>query len=141
MTKGKILSLDFGDRRVGVAISDLDKEVAFPRDVLTIKKMSDLLNEIRSLCHAESVVKIVLGLPIEMDGTWGERAKKTEAFRKKLEAAIPGIEIEYFDERLTSVEAGKILQEQGYKTHEHKGKIDAIAAQKILEHYLASRRS
>ncbi|MBI5412425.1 Holliday junction resolvase RuvX [Candidatus Peregrinibacteria bacterium] len=140
MDKGKYLGIDFGDRRVGIALSDLNKEIAFPREVLVVLKLSELLEELKLLCETEGVTKIVLGLPLDMNGNWGDRAQKTEVFRQKLEKAVPGIDIEYFDERLTSVEAEKSLREQGYKNHRQKDKKDAVAAQKILQTYLDSRR-
>lgn len=136
MTKGKYLALDFGDRRVGVAISDLDKMMAFPRDVLLYTDEAELIDSIKSLCDEESVVKIILGLPVEMDGKIGDRALKTYAFGDALKKAIPGISVEYFDERLSSRAAQRILSQSGIKAKVQRGKLDSTVAQFILQAYL-----
>lgn len=136
MSKGKYLAIDYGDRRVGIAISDLNKEIAFPREFLAYKSADDLIARIGELCRQEPVVKIIIGLPIEMDGKAGERVKKTYQFGQKLAAAFPSVAIEYFDERLTTQAAEKKLRQIGVKARDQKGEKDAIAAQLILETYL-----
>lgn len=136
MNKGKYLGVDFGDKRVGIAISDFNKEIAFPRSFLTFKNIPDLIGQIKILCEQESIVKIIVGLPLQMDGTFGDRAQRTQQFGEKLQEVLSEIPVEYFDERLTSVEAEGVLRQQGYKSHQQKDKKDAIAAQKILEAYL-----
>ena len=138
MDKGKYLGIDFGDRRVGLAISDLNKEIAFPRDFLLYKKIDQLIKEIKSLCEEEGVIKIVIGLPIQMDGTFGERVIKTQKFGQKIKEIIPGVDVEYFDERLTTQIATQLLHEQGIKAKDHKDKNDAISAHLILQAYLDS---
>ncbi len=134
MTKGKYLAIDYGDRRVGLAISDFDKQIAFPRDFLENKR--DLIPQIKQFCREEQVVKVVIGLPVEMDGTMGERAIKTYEFGDKLKKAIHPISVDYFDERLTTKEATQKLHQQGFKEKEQKGQKDMVSAQIILEAYL-----
>ncbi len=140
MTKGKYLGLDFGDVRVGVAITDLNKEIVFPREAITYERLADLLTALQALSTSESVTKIVIGLPIQMDGTVGEQVAKTYAFGQKLSAALPTTAIEYFDERLTTREAQSRLHAQGVKAKDQKGRKDSLSAQLILETYLKSRR-
>ncbi|MFH0820863.1 MAG: Holliday junction resolvase RuvX [Candidatus Peregrinibacteria bacterium] len=140
MNKGKYLGLDFGDRRVGVAISDVDKSIVFPREAITYERSADLLTTLQVLCTEESVTKIVIGLPIQMDGTIGEQVAKTYEFGKKLSTALPNMSVEYFDERLTTQEAQIRLHAQGIKAKDQKGLKDSLSAQLILETYLESRR-
>ena len=136
MNKGKYLAIDYGDRRVGLAMSDLDKEIAFPRDFLEYKSTKGLINQIKSFCDEEQIIKVIIGLPIEMDGTLGERVVKTQKFGDKLKIAIHPIAVEYFDERLTTKESISKLYQQGIKSKEQKGQRDMISAQIILEEYL-----
>lgn len=139
MTKGKYLGIDFGDARVGIAISDLDKTIVFPREAIVYERLAELLETLQNFCAQEGVTKIVIGLPIQMDGTVGEQVKKTYEFGQKLSAALPNIPVEYFDERLTTQFARERLREQGIKAKEQKEHKDSLAAQVILETYLASK--
>ena len=138
MNKGKYLAIDYGDRRVGLALSDYNKEISFPRDFLEYTSEKGLLAELRKLCEEEGVIKIILGLPIQMDGTFGERAQKTQKFFDKLKKAMPTVPIDFFDERLSTEFAVKSLRGQGIKDKDQKGKRDAMSAQIILQNYLAS---
>ena len=138
MSKGKYLGIDYGDKRVGIAVSDFNKEVAFPRDFLEYKSLKGLTNQIRDLCEEEQITKIILGLPIHMDGKFGERAEKTMKFFNKLKESLPGINIECFDERLSTEYAVKALRKQGIKAKDQKGKRDALSAQIVLQNYLNS---
>ncbi|MBU1017409.1 Holliday junction resolvase RuvX [Patescibacteria group bacterium] len=136
MSKGKYLSIDFGDRRVGIAISDFDKQIAFPRDFLGYKKTDELIDQIRAFCEEEQVIKVIVGLPVEMDGTMGERVIKTYEFGDQLKKALDPIPVDYFDERLTTKEATQKLHQQGIREKEQKGQKDMVSAQIILEAYL-----
>ncbi len=138
MTKGKYLAIDFGDRRAGLAISDFDKQVAFPREVIEYRNIKGLIAQIKKFCDEEQIIKIIVGLPIEMDGTAGERFIKTHQFGDKLKEAVEPISVEYFDERLTTKQSIRKLHQQGVKSREQKGQIDMISAQVILESYLSS---
>ena len=140
MSKGKYLGIDYGDKRVGIAVSDFNKEISFPRDFIEFETDSSLIKEIEKLCKDEQIVKIILGLPIHMDGTFGERAQKTQKFFDKLKSKLPTIEIDFFDERLSTEYAKKALGMQKIKAKNQKGKRDAISAQIILQNYLNSLR-
>jgi len=136
--KGKYLGLDFGDRRTGVAISDPDKSIAFPRDFIEYKRMDELIEIIRMTCEEDQISKIILGLPIQMNGIMGERAMKTQDFYVFLKKALPEIPIEFFDERLSTQYAVNVLRSGGVRAKDQKGKRDAISAQIILQNYLNS---
>ena len=137
MSKGRYLAIDFGDRRIGLAISDFDKQIAFPREVLEGSPKKAIL-KIKKLCEEENVVRVIVGLPIQMDGTVGERFVKTHAFGAELRGGLGDIPVEFFDERLTTRRAGQLLQEQGVSAKNAKGARDMVSAQVILEAYLAS---
>ena len=136
MDKGKYLGLDYGDRRVGIAVSDLNKEIAFPRDFLEYRNMKELLEAIQKICEEDSITKIILGLPIQMDGTFGERAQKTQVFFDALKKMMPKMPIDFFDERLSTQYAIKALGQQGVRAKDQKGKRDALSAQIVLQNYL-----
>lgn len=141
MTKGKYLAIDFGDRRIGLAISDFDKLIAFPRDFLEYSEMEEMIDRIGELCEEEQVTRVIIGLPVEMDGTMGERVIKTYKFGDKLKSAVDPIGVEYFDERLTTKQATRKLQQQGVKARDQKGQSDMVSAQIILEAYMESQKS
>ncbi len=134
MSKGKYLSIDFGDRRVGLAVSDFDKQIAFPRDFFENNK--DLIKKIGQFCEEEQIIKIIIGLPVEMDGTMGEQVVKTYKFGDRLKKALDPIAVDYFDERLTTKQSIHKLQQQGIKAKDQKGQRDMVSAQIILEAYL-----
>ena len=138
MNKGKFLALDFGDKRVGMAVSDENKEISFPRDFFEYRKMQELLDFLIALCHEEGVIRIILGLPIHMDGRLGERAEKTQQFFDQLKAVMPSMDIVFFDERLSTEFAVKSLRGMGIKARDQKGKRDTLSAQIILQNYLVS---
>ena len=141
MTKGKYLGIDYGDKRVGIAISDFDKEIAFPRDFLEYGNLTGVASQIGKICEEEQIIKIIVGLPIHMDGTFGERAEKTMKFFNKLKESLPDIEVEYFDERLSTEYAVNSLRQQGIKAKDQKGKRDALSAQIVLQNYLTSLKN
>jgi len=138
MNKGRYLAIDYGDKRVGVAVSDYNKEVAFPRDFLTYTGEKDLIRQLKTLCEKDDIIKVILGLPIMMDGTFGDRALKTQKFFDKLREEMPQMSIDLFDERLSTEFAVKSLRGQGIKAKDQKGKRDALSAQIILQNYLSS---
>ncbi len=139
--KGKYLAIDYGDRRVGLAISDENKEISFPRNFLEYSKTKELLTELQQFCQDEGVERIILGLPIHMDGKMGERAQKTQVFYEVLKKAMPDMDIVFFDERLSTEFAVKSLRGQGIKDKHQKGKRDVLSAQIILQNYLASLKA
>ena len=137
-----ILGLDYGSKTVGVAITDALGLTVLP--VTTIKrdresKLRKTLAEIEALVEERKVEKIVLGLPLNMDGTEGERVEHTREFAEKLRLRVT-VPIEFADERLTTMEAAEILDENGIPRCEQKKVIDQVAAQLILEQYLREHK-
>jgi len=135
----RILGIDYGDRRIGLAISDESATIATPLKVYLSQSMRKDLDFVASLCKEKNVDKIILGLPLNMDGTKGERANKTESFGKVLEK-ITVLEVIYKDERLSSVFAERALSESGNKHKKNKELVDTTAAMVILQGYLDKLR-
>ncbi len=129
------MALDYGDVRIGIAFSDLLQTIASPFQTYRRKTLPEDLNYFLNLVKEKEVSKIILGLPVNMDGSAGERALKTKEFGEEL-SKTTGLEVEYVDERLTSVEAEEILISSGVRREKRKEVIDKIAAALILESYL-----
>lgn len=129
------LGIDFGDARIGLAISDPLGMIASGLDTLKSAGMEKDSNTIASLCKKHEVDTIVLGLPLNMDGSSGARVEKTKIFADILKEKT-GLKIEFVDERLTTVESEKILIELGRKRDQRKEVIDKISAIIILQNYL-----
>jgi putative holliday junction resolvase len=138
MSKGRYLAIDYGDRRIGLAVSDFDKQIAFPRETLACKTEKESLDKIHEFCQAEQITKVIVGLPVMMDGSVGDRFVKTHQFAGKLRERIDPIPVEFFDERLTTNRASQLLHEQGVKSKQQKKSIDMVSAQVILDAYLRS---
>lgn len=130
------MSLDLGDRRIGVATSDLLGLIANPLETYTRSSLKDDIEHIAKLVKDYEVDCIVLGLPINMDGTEGERVEKSREFGRILSANIPNIRIDYMDERWTTVSAERMLIEADVSREKRKTVIDKVAATIILQSYL-----
>ena len=134
----RVLGIDYGDRRIGIAVSDVFGWTAQP--VETIEWSHDYqkpLQRIRELIEKYETNKIVIGFPKNMNGTIGERGEKTNYFIDALLSFIPDIEISKWDERLSTVSAARTMNELGVKGSKKKKKIvDQIAAVYILQGYL-----
>ena len=135
----RIMCLDYGDVRIGIALSDLLQTIASPYDTYTRKNLQSDLEYFKNLAVSQSVERVVIGLPYNMDGTSGERIEVTKEFGTKLSEYLK-LPVEYVDERLSSVEAEDILAEAKVPAIKRKGLIDKIAAGIILESYLNSRK-
>lgn len=137
---GRTLGLDLGDRRIGVALSDPLGLAAHPLLTLTRVSRERDLERIRELVREHQVERIVVGLPLAMDGTRGGRVRLTEAFMKRVRAAT-GIPVIPWDERLTTVQAEKALLEGDVSRARRRLVIDQIAAAILLQAYLDARRA
>ncbi len=138
----RILGLDYGAHTVGVAISDPTLTITEPLFTITRKRESQLrqtLHRIAGLVEQYQVSLIVLGMPYQLSGAEGERAERTKRFMALLQKRVP-CRIMTMDERLTTVEAQEILDENGIRRSEQKRVIDQLAAQLILESYLREHR-
>ena len=136
----RVMALDFGDARIGIAMSDIMKIIANGYE--TYKRVSEEkdLQYIVGLVKPNAVDEIVFGLPINMDGTEGDRVLRTREFADKLQQLIPNVKISFQDERLTTVTGERMLIEAGVRREKRKGVIDKIAATIILQQYLDCKR-
>ena len=134
----RVMGLDYGDKTVGVAISDELLITAQPIETIERERASKLrktYQRIETLIAEYSVEKIVIGRPLNMNGTEGERVETTRVFKDEL-ARRTGLEIVEVDERLTTAEANRILEETGVAHSARKEHIDKMAAAIILQSYL-----
>lgn len=134
----RTMAIDYGDARTGIAVSDLTGFIC--GDAFTIEDWNPVrvAERIASEVKSRDVGTLVLGLPLNMDGSEGPRAEKSREFKKLLEE-ITGIEVVMWDERRTSVEAHEILHRVGKKEKKHRKTVDAVAASLILEGFLDSK--
>ena len=137
----RILGLDIGDKRIGIAVSDLLGMMAQPLYTLTRKSTKDAINEIAEIIQKEGIKQVVVGLPKNMDSTEGIQAKRTRDFSQLLlEKTNSNIEIIYCDERLTSKMAKQSLSHMKLAKAKEKKFIDTAAAVHILQGYLDSKK-
>ena len=135
----RIMGIDYGDARTGVAISDLLCSIVGTTCVVPSRNTEKAVADIVKLAKDNDVGKIVVGLPKNMDGTEGPRAELCRAFAQILREAT-GLEVAMWDERRTTVEAHNILSQHNYHGKKRKNTVDAVAASLILEGYLAYLR-
>ena len=135
----KIMGIDYGDARTGVAISDLLCSIVGKTSVVPSRNTDKAVADIVRLARENEVGEIVVGLPKNMDGTEGPRAELCRAFAKRLEEET-GLPVAMWDERRTTVEAHNILSQHNYHGQKRKNTVDAVAASLILEGYLAYRK-
>ena len=134
----KIMGIDYGDARTGVAISDLLCSLVGSAVVVPSRNTDKAIADIVRLAKENQVGEIVVGLPRNMDGTEGPRAELCREFAQKLGQAT-GLPVSMWDERRTTVEAHNILSQHNYHGKKRKDTVDAMAASLILEGYLAFR--
>ncbi len=134
----RIMGIDYGDARTGVAISDLLCSIVGSTTVIHSRNMEKTLEEICRLVLQNEVAEIAVGLPKNMDGTEGCRAELCRVFAEKV-AQATGKPVRLWDERRTTVEAHNILSAHNYHGKKRRDTVDAVAASLILEGYLAFR--
>ena len=135
----KIMGIDYGDARTGVAISDLMCTIVGSTAVVPSRNTEKAIADIVKLAKDNNVGEIVVGLPKNMDGTEGNRAELCREFANKLGEAT-GLPIAMWDERRTTVEAHNILSQHNYHGKKRKNTVDAVAASLILEGYLGFKK-
>lgn len=134
----RVIAIDYGDARTGIAISDLMGMLAGETLVIHSRKEEEVLSEILAIARRVSATEFVLGYPKNMNGTLGPRAEKSAAFGEKLKEAT-GLPLTLWDERRTTVDAHRILSETGNRGKKRKEKVDAVAATLILEGFLMTK--
>ena len=134
----RIMGVDFGDARTGIAVSDLLCSLVGTTTVIHSRNMEKTIAQICAMVKDSDIGEIVVGLPKNMDGTEGVRAELCREFAQKLKDAT-GLPVNMWDERRTTVEAHNILSQHNYHGKKRKETVDAVAASVILEGYLAFR--
>ncbi len=134
----RIMGVDYGDARTGIALSDLLCSIVGSTAVIHSRRMDKTIQEICRIAKEQDVGHIVVGLPKNMKGTEGPRAELCREFAKAVEEAT-GLSVTLWDERRTTVEAHNILSEHNYHGKKRKDTVDAVAASLILEGYLSFR--
>jgi putative Holliday junction resolvase len=130
----RMLGLDIGDRRIGVALSDPEGILASPLTVINRRDESFDIEAIKDIINRQQVGQVIVGLPLSLDGSLGQQAEKVKDFVRKLSEQVE-IPVEYRDERLTTVFAERLAQASGGKKAKKAGH-DAQAAAIILQGYL-----
>ena len=131
----KVLGVDYGEQRTGVAISDESRTIAFPRETLACPRVEQAAAAVARLAEAEQVLEIVVGYPLNMNGTLGARTARTDEFLAEL-AKRTAIPLKKWDERLSTKIAEAVLIEAGTSREKRRGVVDKLAAQIILQGYL-----
>ena len=131
----KILGVDYGERRTGVAVSDDSRTIAFPRETLECPHLEQAAAAVARLAEAERVAEIVVGYPLNMNGSAGARTARTDEFLAEL-AKRTAIPLRKWDERLSTKIAEDVLIEAGTSRQKRRGVVDKLAAQVILQGYL-----
>lgn len=135
----KIMAIDYGDAHTGVAISDRTLTLCGFSTVVNAYRPEAVIERLQALIAEHEVTELVLGHPINMDGTRGPRAEKAEAFADALREAT-GLPVTLWDERRTTVDAHNILAANGKRAKERKKTVDAVAASLMLEGYLTFKK-
>ncbi len=136
---GRLLAIDYGKKRTGIAVSDLLQIIA---NGLTTVKTSEIFDFLQDYLQKEEVTTIVVGLPKQMSGEMSENMQRVEVFVNKLRQRYPSIPIEYYDERFSSKMAHQAMIDGGLKkkARQNKALVDEISATIILQGYMESKR-
>ncbi len=135
----RVLGIDFGERRIGLALSDPSGIIAQPYMTFDTREDGDIVKKIEELIEEQKVERIVLGIPRNMNGSIGEKGEAVLEFSNLLSSRLK-LPIILWDERLSSVESLKVLRHAGAKLHKHKKAVDRISAALILQGYLDSQK-
>lgn len=133
----RVMAIDYGDRRIGLAVSDERQILVGDAWTMHERNMERAAKRIAEEASTRNVGLLVLGLPKNMDGTEGERAELSRRFETLLKAET-GLEVRFWDERRSSIEAHAILHANGRREKDHRKNVDAVAASLMLEGYLRS---
>ncbi|OGG51228.1 MAG: hypothetical protein A3F84_17910 [Candidatus Handelsmanbacteria bacterium RIFCSPLOWO2_12_FULL_64_10] len=135
----RVLAVDYGRRRVGLAVSDPLGITAQGLETVAVRSLKAAAAEVARVAEEVEAGEVVVGLPLNMDGSAGEMAAEAGAFAAEVERRT-GLPVRRWDERLTSVAAGRAMREMGVRTKGRKGEVDRASAVLILQGYLDSKR-
>jgi putative Holliday junction resolvase len=133
--KNRYLAIDYGEKRVGLALSDPTLTIAQSLDTVVYQSRKKLITILKEIIIQYNIKKIILGLPLTMKGSDSLKTVEVREFGAELENQID-IPLVFFDERLTSIQAQQIIRQFGKKPSKHRAKIDQIAARTLLQTYL-----
>jgi len=136
----RILALDIGEKRIGIAVSDAERRLAFPVCVLPTAEVVAMARSFRRVLEDDEPGLIVCGLPLSLDGAENAQAARVREVAAHLSEAT-GLPVEFEDERLSSAQAKRMLREAGLDERHQRGKVDGIAASLFLQAYLDRRNS
>jgi len=139
MNQGRVLALDLGKRRIGLALSDELGVTAQGLETLQQPNIHEDLARLSQLASEKNVIRLLMGNPLHMSGREGRQAEYTRDFGERLRAAT-GLPVEFWDERLTTVEAERVLRQSGISIQKRAQAVDRLAAVILLESYLDSRQ-
>jgi len=134
----RVIALDIGEKRIGVAVSDPSGTVATPLAVVDTVLAVSNGDKLKRIVQDYEPELVVVGLPLSMDGTEGEQARRVRDTTKRLARFLPE-RVEFIDERLSSVEASRRMREAGHDTRQQRGSVDMVAASIFLQEYLDAR--
>jgi putative Holliday junction resolvase len=137
---GRVMALDVGGRRIGVALSDTTRVLASPLTTLRAEPRDRVLSEIAALVQRHEVAEVVVGLPLTLSGEIGPQAHLIQLFVERLKGVL-ATPIHMFDERLTTVAAERMMLDLGMKPEQRKARIDDVAASIILQDFHDSKRT
>ena len=135
----RVLGIDYGKARIGVAVSDELQILAHPVETISVGKTAGSLGRIAALVREKNVDRIIVGLPRHMNGSVGASAEEARSFAEKLRGVVP-CKVLTWDERLSTVAAHRALREAGKSSRQTRGYIDQVAAQMVLQSYLDSQQ-
>lgn len=139
--EGRILGVDFGLKRVGLAVCDGLHILATPLPVYKTKSMRDSIDAVAAIAKDREVCGVVVGLPLNLDGSESVQSGRARAFARNLQK-VTGLPVELYDERLTTVEADELLREAGVtKAAERALLVDSMAAKVILQSYIDNNKN
>ena len=140
-TKGRLLGIDFGEARTGLAISDASRLLATGVGNIKGGGLEKSVEAIAAVVAGERIVGIVLGLPVNMNGSEGPRAARIRQFAALLEEKMPDVPVAFMDERMTTMAASRFLNETNTRGQKRKGVIDTLSAEIILQNALDKLRA
>jgi len=136
---GRIVGIDPGEARIGIAVSDENHSIAFPRTTVAGRGgHAEAAGKVREALAGEEISAVVVGLPLRLDGTEGEAARRARAFGAVL-GQVLGVDVEYWDERLTTAAAERSLREMGRRGRKQREVVDQSAAALLLQGYLDAK--
>ena len=135
-TKGRVLGIDFGEARTGLAVSDTSRFLASGIGNIKGGGLERSVDAIAEVVEKEHISAIVLGLPVNMNGTEGPRAARIRQFGDLLQERLPSVPLAYMDERMTTMVASRFLNETNTRGGKRKGVIDTLSAEIILQNAL-----